>query len=40
MIEEVQYDPNHTNLDERGLNSFKNAKVYNQLKTNPNNPQS
>lgn len=43
MIEEVQYDPNHVNLDERGLNSFKNAKIYNKMKSTSsynNNPHS
>ena len=34
MIDNVTYDPNHENLDERGLNSFKNAKIYNNLKEN------
>ena len=32
MIDHVTYDPSHENLDERGLNSFKNAKMYNNLK--------
>ena len=32
MIDRVQYDPTHENLDERGLNSFKNAKQYHNLK--------
>ena len=32
MIDNVTYDPSHENLDERGLNSFKNAKQYNQIK--------
>ena len=32
MIDHVTYDPTHDNLDERGLNSFKNAKMYNNSK--------
>lgn len=32
VIDNVTYDPDHVNLDERGLNSFKNAKIYNVRK--------